>query len=211
MRPIWLALFLVAAWTDGAAAQDFTLSAAFSAYERAEFEDALSIVDGLLAADPPAAERARALQLRATLLFALRQNGWRATLRELARLAPSHPVPSHLPPQLLSAWQLARASELAPNETVLARARAAYVVADFEGTLRGLRELPAALTPEQHVEKLVLEALARFGLRDLAGTQRVLRRLARVSPETSFGRQVPPSFHEAWDRARNGVRTFQES
>lgn len=211
MRPFWLAFFLVAGASDLAVAQDSALAAAVSAYERAEFDDALAIVNALLAEDRPAAERADALELRATLLFALREHGWREALRELARLDLSHPMPSHLPPQLLSEWQLARSAELAPNETVLARARASYVVADFEGTLRALRDLPRALTLEQHVDELVLEALARFGLRDRAGTERVLRRLARVSPETSFGPQVPPSFHAAWDRARSRTRTLRES
>jgi hypothetical protein len=185
----------------GAAAEDSPLGSAREAYERADFRAALAALEDV-PATADAGVRAEALELRATLLFALRDDGWRDAVRELARLEPARCVYDRLPPQLRTELWLARAERDRPAETILSRARAAYVVADFEGTLTRLSELPPALTATQRVEKLVLEALARFGLRDLRGTQRTLRRLASLAPDHHFGRQVPPSFIQAWRRAR---------
>jgi hypothetical protein len=199
----WVALFsfLATLGPVGAAAEDSPLDSARDAYERADFRSALAALEDLPATSAPDV-RSEALELRATLLFALRDDGWREPLRELARLDPARPVSSRLPPQLRTELLLACAERTRPAEAILARARAAYVVADFEGTITRLSELPPALTAAQQVERLVLEALARFGLRDLRGTQRTLRRLASFAPDHEFGRQMPPSFIQAWRRAR---------
>ena len=200
-RVAWF-FFFVALESASAAAEDSPLDRARAAYERADFRTALVALD-TLTEPQDLSTRAETLALRATLLFALRDEGWRAPLHELARLDPTQPLPGWLPPQVRTELLLACAQRVRPAETILARARAAYVVADFEGTLTRLSELPPALTATQQVEKLVLEALARFGLRDLRGTERTLRRLASVAPEHDFGRQVPPSFIQAWRRARS--------
>ena len=200
----WVALLsslFVLVAPAGVAAEDSPLASAREAYERADFRAALAALEGLTAT-PDAGVRSEALELRATLLFALRDDRWREAVHELASLDPSRPAAAFVPPQVRTALLLARAERERPAETILARARAAYVIADFEGTLGRLSELPPALTGTQQVERLVLEALARFGLRDLRGTQRTLRRLASVAPGHEFGRQVPPSFIQVWRRAR---------
>lgn len=191
--------WLLAAWP--VAAQDSPVAEARAHYERADFRQALGalsrVPDGAL--DPVA--RAEVLELRATVLFALRADGWEEALVELARIAPDHVLPPQLHPRIRCRWRLSVAARLAPAETLLAHARAAYSVADFERTLALLRDLPPHATRAQLVERLVLEALALFALQDSSGARSTLARLARLSPDHTFGAHVPPAFREAWEDA----------
>lgn len=200
---------LLSMWSASASAQDSRLTEAQALYEEASFEEALELLDAA-PAELPVAERPRWAELRAVVLFALRSDEHGDALIDLAMLAPGHRLSPGLPPEIYTAFEMARAHVRDPEETSLARARARYFVADFEGALRLLDDMREdVLTRQQWVERTVLHSLALFALQRRDDCRNRLSDLATVAPSYRFDRRVPPAFRALWNEARGGVRSLQ--
>ena len=191
-------------WAAGASAQQPDLEQARDLYDTARFDEALEILDSP-PATLPESERPEWAELRAVVLFALRSNEYGDALMDLAMLAPNHRLSAGLPPEIYTAFEMARAHLRDPVEANLARARALYFVADFGGALEVLEAMhEPALTHQQRVDRTVLRSLALFALQRVNDCRDALKDLARLAGTYRFDRRVPPRFKNLWHEARAG-------